>query len=483
MTTRATRYRLVAFVVMAVLGVTYGAIEFVNLPRLFGIGRYALTLELPESAGLYENGVVAVRGVPVGQVERVRLGARGPVAEIQIDDGVAVPRSAAIEVRSTSAVGEQYVNFAPESDAGPYYAEGDVVERARVVVPVSTSTVLERANELVASVPVDRLNRTVDEFSAAFTGTGDDLARMLDSGRALQETAAANLDPTRALLRDLVPVLRTQQATADQVRSWAHDLAGFTQELQDGDARIRGAFDRLPGFLGETSGFLEDVRPDLSLLLADLSSSGEVLRVYLPHVRQTVTILSATVNSIIHVVQGSPIPGTSLINFRAVVNSPPACTEGFQQERRSPSDLSPALPGTENFCDVEPDSPLAVRGARNFDCPDLSPRPDGRSNTARGCGLDFQSPAEAAAATEAAIRTQMEVAARNPQSAIEDGDQPPGTDNDDPNGPPEEILSYDPGTGGFLPPGADRPMILGNVVSGEPASWQDLLLAPLGLPR
>jgi phospholipid/cholesterol/gamma-HCH transport system substrate-binding protein len=483
MITRSTRIRLLAFVVMAVIGVTYGAVAYVNLPRLLGIGRYDLTVQLPDGAGLYPNGVVSLRGVPIGQVEGVRLAATGAVADIQVENEVQLPRGAVVEVRSTSAVGEQYVNFAPQAPEGPYLADGDTIPVSQVQIPVSTANLLERANGLVASVPTDSLNTTVDELYNAFNGTGDDLGRLLDSAFSLQAAATENLGPTLALVEDLVPVLETQRETADDVRSYARDLSSFTEQLRMSDAQIRGTLDNVPGFLTELEALEDDLRPTLPLLLANLTSAGEVVEVFLPNIEQTVTILSATVNGVAGAIQSSPVPGTTRIDFRVVVNSPPACTEGFQEQRRSPSDLSPALPGTENFCDVAPDSPQAVRGSRNAPCPELSPRPEGRSNTARGCGLDFQTPEEAAAATDAAIRTQLEVAARNPKTAAEEGDQPPGTPNYQPDGPGGEVLAYDPVTGGFLLPDTGMPVIYGEAVTGEPTGWQDFLLNPLGVNR
>ena len=54
-------WRILAAVTLIAGGVM--AFGFVNVPALFGIGRYNVTLELPASGGLYPTSVVTYRGI------------------------------------------------------------------------------------------------------------------------------------------------------------------------------------------------------------------------------------------------------------------------------------------------------------------------------------------------------------------------------------------------------------------------------------
>lgn len=59
-------------IALAVLAITF--LHFVKLPTmLFGVGRYTVKMELPESGGLYGTGNVTYRGFEVGRVESVGL--------------------------------------------------------------------------------------------------------------------------------------------------------------------------------------------------------------------------------------------------------------------------------------------------------------------------------------------------------------------------------------------------------------------------
>ena len=56
---RLARIQLVIFTVLAVASVVLMGGGYMNLPaQLFGIGRYTVTVELPQAGGLYERGNV-----------------------------------------------------------------------------------------------------------------------------------------------------------------------------------------------------------------------------------------------------------------------------------------------------------------------------------------------------------------------------------------------------------------------------------------
>jgi ABC-type transport system involved in resistance to organic solvents, periplasmic component len=68
--TRRIWIQLITVAVIAVVGIGIVAFSVVNVPALwFGINRYTVTVELPESGGLHARGNVTYRGYEVGRVE------------------------------------------------------------------------------------------------------------------------------------------------------------------------------------------------------------------------------------------------------------------------------------------------------------------------------------------------------------------------------------------------------------------------------
>ena len=505
MKTLRTHRSIAIFLVIAAISVTYGAISYVNLPRLLGIGRYSVTVDVPDASGIYPNSVVTLRGVQVGQVDAVRLTPTGAAIDLQIDNNTAIPASAPAQLRSTSAVGEQYLDFEPDRPDSKLLGEGSVVPPNRVALPVPTAELLHRVNTLVASVPKPQLRNTIDDLSSAFSGTGGDLQRLLDSGMSLQQAATANIDPTLKLIRDFQPVLQTQLREGPDTRSFTHNLASFTDQLRMSDSDIRGTLENFPPFLDTFGQTLNQLRPTLPALLNNLTDVGQVVKVYLPNVAQTVTILQPTLNESVGTLTQSPVPNAIKIDFDLVVNDPPSCTSGFDPQRRSPADLTPARPASNDFCNVPHNSPQAVRGAHNALCPPGSPIP-GRSPDARGCGWNFQSEEEQKTNQELAVQTQLRVAAQNPQQANQNPLRPPqfpttGDSNTDPNkatpGAPEQhapgqaplapeppapqASQADPSTGLFSTTGAAGTEVFGNAVAPTAGGWAGFLLNPLGV--
>ena len=477
MLTRFARNQLIAFVVVASLTVGFSLFAYVDAPKLLGIGYYDVQVELTDGGDIYPQSVVTVRGVPIGQVTEVRPTRDGVLADLRLRTSEPIPASAPVQVRSVSAAGEQYLNFEPNRTDGPLLNEGDVVPASQVTVPVDNAQLLGNVNELLASVPGDRLEVTVDELGEAFAGTSEDLKRLLDSILPLQQKFDQNLDPTRQLIDQLEPVLATQRDTDPQIRAFAGNLARFTGQLARSDAQLRATIDQVPGVADESRELLTQLDRPLGMLLANLTSVGEVVRVYNPAVAHTLTLLPATASGLQSAVNSSPLPGAVSLHLQAVVNDPPACTEGFVQDRRDPSDISPAEPPTTVGCAVPEDSNQAVRGARNYPCPDDPAR---RATSAAGCGLQFQDPAEVAEVQQEAIDTQMRSAEDNPTTAAEDGDKPAGTPNTGADRPGADLLSYDAGTG-LVFPDDSGPFMVGRTL-GPAADWQQMLTGPLGLP-
>ena len=71
---RRVKIQLVVLTVIALVALTVMSLHFVKLPAmLFGVGRYTVRMELPQSGGLYQTGNVTYRGTEVGRVQSVHL--------------------------------------------------------------------------------------------------------------------------------------------------------------------------------------------------------------------------------------------------------------------------------------------------------------------------------------------------------------------------------------------------------------------------
>ncbi|MGH3644380.1 MAG: MlaD family protein, partial [Mycobacterium sp.] len=125
---RRIKIQLAIFTAIALFAILVMALHFMRLPALlFGVGRYTVTVDLPQTGGLYSTGNVTYRGTEVGRVESVRLHGDGVQAVLSLKSGIDIPSDLRAEVHSQSAIGEQYVALLPRNGTAPPLKDGDVI--------------------------------------------------------------------------------------------------------------------------------------------------------------------------------------------------------------------------------------------------------------------------------------------------------------------------------------------------------------------
>ena len=371
MLTRFVRNQLIIFTIASIVGVTVMLFVYMQVPTLLGLGRLTVKMELPAAGGLYRFGNVTYRGVQIGKVTDVTLTEHGAEATLSLDTSPKIPADLQAEVRSVSAVGEQYVDLRPRTDSGPYLKNGSRIPVADTIIPQEIGPVLEGLNRLVGSIPGDRIADLLDESFKAFNGAGPDFQSLLDSAAKVSAEANAVSDQTRGLIDDSGPLLDSQAETADSIRIWAKSLAGVTGQLQQNDPQIRTLLQQGPGFAQEVSALLNEVKPTLPILLANLTTVGQILLTYNPSLEQLLVIFPGIIaaQQSFGLPQNNPT-GLPSGDFALTINDPPPCTVGFlpPSSWRNPEDMTSIDTPDGLYCKLPQDSPIAVRGARNYPC-------------------------------------------------------------------------------------------------------------------
>jgi len=275
-----------------------------------------------------------------------------------------------VQVRSMSAIGEQYVEFLPAGAGAPYLGDGDVVGSDRVSVPEPIGRALDQLDSTLQSVGTDRLSVLLDETHSAVADSDDALRTLIESAAAVSGEAAASIDSTATLLDQVGPLLETQVASSDAITRWASSLAGTTGQLRDSDTDIRTLLGVGAPAAAQVQALFEDAEPTLPLLLANLITVEQVAAVYQPSLEQILvlfpSIMASTQSAGLPNVD-NPAQNTYFVNS---YNDPPPCISGFlpPEQRRSPTELDVPETPPDLYCTLPADSPVAVRGARNMPC-------------------------------------------------------------------------------------------------------------------
>ena len=479
---RRAKIQLAIFFVIAVIALAFMTLQFMKLPaKFFGVGRYTVTVELPQAAGLYGSGNVTYRGVEVGRVESVRLTDTGVEAVMSLKSGIDIPSDLEAEVHSQSAIGEQYVLLLPRNAASAPLKNGDVIPLADTSVPPDINTILSDVVTGLQAVPEDNLKTVIDESYTAVGGLGPELTRIVKGSIDLSIEARKNLDPLIALIEQSKPVLDSQTNTSDAIGAWASNLATVTKELQTHDADVAGLLDQGGPAFGEARQLIERLQPTLPIMLANLVSIGEVALTYQANVEQLLVLLpqvTAEASGTFVANKNTKQDYTGeYLSFNLNLNLPPPCTTGFlpAQQRRVPSfEDHPERAAGDLYCRTPQDSAFNVRGAKNTPC---VTRPGKRAPTVKLCESDEQyvplNDGENWKGDPNATLSGQDI----PQ--LPPGSPPPDAAPPAPAPPPIAVAPYDPATGTYV--GPDGKVYTQSDLAQtapEEKTWQNLLIPP-----
>lgn len=278
MITLAIRLKNLAFLVIATLALGYLGVRYADLGHYVGLrSYYTVTVQLPQTGGLYTHSNVTYRGVSVGRVGPIELTEDGVEAELRIEkDAPSIPDSLTAVVANLSAVGEQYVDLRPTRGEGPFLGNGSVIDEADTTIPAPPTDVLTSVDDLASSVDPESLRTVVEEFGAAFEGRGDDLQVLLDTSGDFVKAADKALPVTTRLMADGERVLRTQAEQGQALKGFASGARELAAELKGSDADLRRLIATAPDAAVQISGLLRDLDPAFGVVVANLLTTSEV---------------------------------------------------------------------------------------------------------------------------------------------------------------------------------------------------------------
>ena len=343
---------------------------------------------------------------------------------------------------------------------------------------MSTETLLSSVDSLVRSVPTKDLSIVITELNHAFSGTGPALGSLIDSLNKLNRTFNKIYPQTVGLLDSGRTVLDTQQAESAQIESLAANYASFSDSLVSDDASIRST---LSGGLAASQQFdplIHQLSPTIPVLLANLTTVGQVVTARIPAVRQAMILYPLAIAGTFTVAPGD---GTVHFGLDLNMNQPPACTKGYEGTNvRYPQDTSPQPPNTNASCKVAKNSATDVRGSHNVPAP--GPTPSVPPGAATAPGQATPAPVSSGQSGNAASGSSGSSGGGNsgplaPSSGSGNSASGSGANNNK-----YLIAGYDPTTGIVYGPNGKQFVI--SSTGGEQrvlgdSSWEWLLVGPL----
>lgn len=353
-----------------VVGASYLAVAVMRFNPLRS--EYSVTVKLDRSGGLQPGNDVTLRGFRVGKVDSIELIDRGQAiaAVARIDSDYEIPVDTMVSVQALSGAGEQYIDFRPDTEDGPYLGDGDVIEfdAERVKTPTPIWSVLDNSSALISQIDPDKFSVILNELDIALSG-GPDQLRGLVNGISL---ATAGLDSLLPQTTNLITNLRTIAATTSQAQP---DLATLTansgmlfEQFNNANAEVQRVLDQAPDQLARLGAVLDTTTDPMTGLVTNFVAITRAAQLRLPALRALFPSLAAGVEAL----------GVPAVNgeFRAMIDiwPRPFCTYDTEVYRNEVVQDG-AIPKW-NYC-VNPPPGQQIRGAAN------APRPDVPNNGAQ----------------------------------------------------------------------------------------------------
>ncbi|WGL53046.1 MlaD family protein [Nocardioides sp. BP30] len=325
MVTSSVRIKLIAFVVLgliasAYLGAKYAGISLVD-------SGYTVRVELADAGGLFANGEVTYRGVPVGRIKQLEPTADGVEATLRISsDAPDLPAHPTVTVADRSTIGEQYLDLGgPSASSGKHLADGDRIEAAAATLPPDLSGLLQDTADFAASVPTDDLKTVIDESYDLSHGVSGDLRRLISTSQQFQKQADDNWLVSQALIHDSATVLKTQEESAADIRGYSSDLDVIAKTLKSSDGDLRTLIQNSPDAARQLGELFDQVGRPLGTLMGNLISTAQIFGTNADGLQDTLVRVPEAVSV------GYAVSGSQGMDFGMIPTffDPLPCTQGY----------------------------------------------------------------------------------------------------------------------------------------------------------
>ncbi|MDQ3956168.1 MAG: MCE family protein [Actinomycetota bacterium] len=226
----------------AVLGITFSSCSGTTV-----IANFEQVGDLVEAANVQSS------DVSIGTIEKIELDKQNWEARVTmcLNEGENIPRDSEAVVRTTSLLGEKFVDFQPHTQDGPYLQDGDILTVEETSKASELEDVFAELSTILASGQLSEINRFTAAQARILKGNESELREVLSRLSRFTEVLASRKGDIAAGIDSLDDVARTALNNQSILK------------------RFLDSF-------GEASAVLADEKENLQLLLASLEQFTDV---------------------------------------------------------------------------------------------------------------------------------------------------------------------------------------------------------------
>jgi len=204
---------LVVAVVLAVLFNAHAVVARVN--------SYQLEAMFSEAGNLQPGNDVRLAGRPIGTVTSVELAGSAVLVKMDIHRGIALRGRTTAQAKTATALGVKYVALSPAGTG--VLKSGDRIPLARTRSAYDVTDALQELTATAQGVDTRQLSDLLDEASATFSKTPQELDRALDGVRGLSTAIAERDTELQQMFRSAAVVSKVLDERRTQVQKLVTD--------------------------------------------------------------------------------------------------------------------------------------------------------------------------------------------------------------------------------------------------------------------
>jgi virulence factor Mce-like protein len=240
--------------------------------------RTHLSMQVRDISGLVLGSSVQLRGVPIGEINRISTTTAGATVDLAVGSQYEIPVDSDIRLETLSALGEAYVEVIPRSEGGPVLQDGQLLDTEVITQPLTISELATTVVRVLNQFDPAALERIVNELDAALPNPAETLPNLANTAVLLRNAATSMRGKGRDLLDNFQALLQNAQFVGPVLAFNAPWLVKMGYDLaRMNDASVvlhdRGApqtLHNLSHLVGRIEHFLDHSGGDLKVLMQSM---------------------------------------------------------------------------------------------------------------------------------------------------------------------------------------------------------------------
>ena len=189
--------------------------------------------EFEQVGDLVENANVQSRDVEIGTIDKIELDGWTARVHMCIDKGEEIPVDASAVVRTTSLLGEKFIDLSSTTQNPPYLESGDIIPLARTGKATELEDVFARLATILGAGNLEDINTFTKSQREILEGNTDNLRTLLTDLRSFTDTLASRKGDISSAIDSLDDVSTTVLADRETLTRFLDSFGDSAQVLSD----------------------------------------------------------------------------------------------------------------------------------------------------------------------------------------------------------------------------------------------------------